>query len=164
MNWQELEDFEKGFYPARYDVYQMYGATGVEARTLHYYVQRRLIPPAIGSGPAARYTYEHVVRLRVLRLLKKREMTLREIGVLLDGFTVNQLHHISESQNPTEAIRSVRRGLLHPTGARPEGSEPFRRVFITTGVDLLVSPEFHARAAARSSDLLEALRDILDIE
>jgi hypothetical protein len=91
-------------------------------------------------------------------------MTLREIGVLLDGLAVRDLHHISESQNPTEAIESVRRGLLHPTGARPEGSEPFRRVFITKGVELLVSPEYHARAAARSSELLETIRDILDID
>lgn len=74
MSWQEFEDFENGFSPARYDVYQMFGVTGVTARTLHYYVHRRLIPPAIGAGRAARYTYEHVVRLRVLRLLKKRGM------------------------------------------------------------------------------------------
>ncbi|HYQ89818.1 MAG TPA: MerR family transcriptional regulator [Candidatus Binatia bacterium] len=163
MTWKEIEDFENGFCPARYDVYNLWGMAGVSSRTLHYYVHRRLIQPAIGSGTAARYTYEHVVRLRVIRILKKRRMTLREIGIFLDGFTLRELYSIAEGLDPMKAIRSVRRGLLRPGGSRPHGSEPFFRVIITTGIEIHVSPEYHARAVARSSDLIEAIAEILDV-
>ncbi|SRR6266550_4806266 len=164
MTEQELEDFEEGISPARYDAYSVLAMAGVPPRTLHYYVQRRLIPHAIGAGPAARYTYEHVVRLKVLRILKGRRMTLRQIRVILDGSTVRELHRIAEGRNPERTIDNVRRALHSPQGERPHGSEPFFRLTITAGVQLLVSPEHHARAAVRLQELTEAFRHILGIE
>lgn len=163
MTEYHLLEFEEGIDPARFDVYHLYAMTGIAARNVHYYVQRGLIPHSIGSGPAARYTYEHVVRLTVLQKLKKRGMTLREIGVFLDGSTVRELHRIANGVDPRETIDDIRRVLYRPPGSPPPGEEPLTRVSIAEGIDLYVGATYVARAAVRRKELVEVIASILEV-
>ena len=163
MHEQALLDFEDKNYPARYDVYDLRAMTGVTTRTVHYYVYRCLIPHAIGAGPAARYTYEHIVRVKVIRQLKQRGLTLREIGVLLDGSTVRELHGFANGRDPGRTIATVRQALRRRRGAPPPGAEPFTRVPIFPGVELLVSKAFLPRAAVHLDALGIAIADIFDV-
>ncbi len=164
MSEQDLEDFERGYHPARYDRHHLQAMTGIRSRCLHYYVERRLIPPAIGSGPAARYTYEHVVRLKVLDKLKGRGLTLQEIKCVLDGYTVGELHGLANSRGPCEVIRTVRRYLGRPSSGWPPKDEPLARVVIRTGVELHIARKFHARAVMRAAEVESRLNEILDLE
>jgi|GEM_PF-2732791 len=164
MSDQDLHDFETGYHRARYDRHHLQAMTGIRSRSLHYYVQRRLIPPAIGSGPAARYTYEHAVRLQVLHMLKERGLTLREIKVVLDGYTVRELHDLSNGRYLNGAIRIVRTGLRRPQSGWPPKNEPLARVVLQTGVELHVLPRFHARAVMRAEELLKRIDETIDVE
>jgi len=158
----QLQVFEEGIHPARYDIHHLYSMTGIAARNVYFYIQRGLLPHSIGSGPAARYTYEHVVRLLALKKLKKRGMTLREIRVFLDGSTVRELHRIADGANPQEIIRDVRRILHRPPGSPPPGEEPYTCVNIAEGIELLVGAAHVPRAAVRLRELVEAITSILD--
>ena len=40
--------------------------TGFSARSIHHYISRGLLPGAQGSGPAARYGKEHLLRLKLI--------------------------------------------------------------------------------------------------
>ena len=56
-------------------------------RTVHFYVQQGLLPPASSPGPGARYSEGHVQRLMLIRLLQKQHLPLAEIGKRLKGLS-----------------------------------------------------------------------------
>ena len=49
-------------------------------RTVHYYVQQGLLPPAGAPGPGSRYGGGHVDRINLIRLLQKQHLPLAEIS------------------------------------------------------------------------------------
>jgi len=163
MTEYQLREFEDGIDPARFDAFELFAMTGIPLRNVYFYVQRGLIPHSIGSGPAARYTYEHVVRLLVLQKLKKRQMTLREIRVFLDGSTVRELHRIANGVDPSGIIRDVRRVLYRPPGSPLAEEEPLTCVKIADEIELYLGPAYVAHAAVRCRELVEAITSILEV-
>jgi DNA-binding transcriptional MerR regulator len=65
--------------PFRYTMNDLIAETGVSARTIRYYIQEGLLPPAHGRGPGATYDAGHLVRLRAIALLKERHLPLGQI-------------------------------------------------------------------------------------
>ena len=163
MFQSQIDEFEDDPNPARYDIYYLYATTGVRPRRVYFYIQQRLIPKAIGSGPAARYSYEHVVRLKVLEILKERGLLLREIRIILDGSTVRELHHIAQGRNPKKTIENVRRLTYRSPFSPPSAEGQLTRVAIAEGVELLLGETYVPRAAVRLQALIEAITDILDV-
>jgi DNA-binding transcriptional MerR regulator len=159
----QLLEFEEGNHPARFDAFELLAMTGIPVRNVYFYVQRGLIPHSIGFGPAARYTYEHVVRLLVLQKLKRRQMTLREIKVFLDGLTVRELHRIANGVDPSGIINDIRRFLYRPPGSPPPEEEPLTCVTIADDIELYVGAAYVAHAIVRRPELVEAITCILDV-
>lgn len=56
-------------------------------RTVHFYVQQGLLPPAGAPGPGARYGDGHVARLRLIRLLQREHLPLAEISRRIKGLS-----------------------------------------------------------------------------
>ncbi|MDQ3491759.1 MAG: MerR family transcriptional regulator, partial [Chloroflexota bacterium] len=50
----------------------------VTARTVRYYVQAGLLPSP-GSGPKARYGRQHLMRIRLIKQLQRRDIPLAKI-------------------------------------------------------------------------------------
>lgn len=155
---------EEDLVEPRLDIYHLHSMTGIPARRIYYYVQRRLVPKAIGSGPAARYNYEHVIRLKVIDILKERRLFLREIKAFLDGHTVGQLLSIAEGSDPVHSIRKMRRFFNRRAGESYDGADDLTRVEIREGIELFVSPRYLPRAAAQIDELTRALDEILEID
>lgn len=65
--------------------------TGVSPRTVYFYVQQGLLPPAEGAGRGARYTEVHRDRLRLIRRLQDQHLPLSEIRKQLEGLTGDEL-------------------------------------------------------------------------
>jgi len=162
-DYHHLVEFEKGIHPAKFNAFELFAMTGIPARNIYFYVQRGLIPHSIGSGPAARYTYEHAVRLLVLQKLKRRQLTLREIKVFLDGSTVRELHRIANGVDPSGIINDIRRFLYRPPGSPLPDEEPLTCVTIAEEIELYVGAAYVARAAVRGRELVEAITSILDV-
>lgn len=154
------EDLEE----PRIDVYQLYSMTGISMRRLYYYVQRGLVPKAIGSGPAARYNYGHVVRLKVIKILKDQNLTLAEIGFFFEAHTIFELLDIAEGAKPEGAISRMRRLYHRRMGEPRAGYDELIRVEIREGIELFVSDKYLPRAAARVEDLKQALDNVLEFE
>jgi DNA-binding transcriptional MerR regulator len=53
--------------------------SGLPRRTVHFYVQQGVLPPPVGTGPAARYSATHLLRLRALRALQGAGWRLDDI-------------------------------------------------------------------------------------
>ena len=79
-----------------YSIGEIAEKTGVSRRTVHYYVQRGLVPPPVGRGRGSGYTEQHAERiLQVLRLQRE--------GLSLD--TIQQLPPGTEATAALAAAR-----------------------------------------------------------
>ncbi len=56
----------------------------VTSRTVRYYVQAGLLPSP-GSGPKARYGRQHLMRIRLIKQLQRRDISLAKIRAVLEG-------------------------------------------------------------------------------
>ena len=103
---------------AEFDLKELCSRTRVTPRTVHFYVQQGLLPPAGSPGPGARYGEGHVARLRLIRLMQKQHLPLAEIGKRLRGLSDAQAATlVAEAKGPRrEATRENAleyiRGLL----------------------------------------------------
>jgi DNA-binding transcriptional MerR regulator len=69
----------------RYRVEQLAAACDVSVDTIRYYQSRGLLPAPIREGRVAWYEEEHVARIRDVRALRGKGLTLAAIKRVLDG-------------------------------------------------------------------------------
>ena len=69
--------------PARLTFREIVADSGLSERTVRYYIQEGLVPPAIGRGRSAYYTPEHMQRLAQIRAWRAEHRSLDEMRQLL---------------------------------------------------------------------------------
>ncbi|HEX7084808.1 MAG TPA: MerR family transcriptional regulator [Vicinamibacterales bacterium] len=95
-----------------YDLRELCNAAGVTPRTVHYYIQQGLLPPAGERGPGARYGEEHLLRLVAIRRLQRAHLPLAEIRRQLEHATESDLRALAESPEPPgSALEFIRETL-----------------------------------------------------
>nr|MBA2303267.1 MerR family transcriptional regulator [Acidobacteriota bacterium] len=106
-----------------FDLRALCERANVTARTVHFYVQQGLLPPAGAPGPGARYTEGHVSRLKLIRLLQRQHLPLAEIAKRLKGLTAGQ---VDDLLHEARARRASERGsaLDYIRGVLSEPSAP----------------------------------------
>ncbi|HEV2238223.1 MAG TPA: MerR family transcriptional regulator [Ktedonobacterales bacterium] len=67
---------------------------GTSTRTIRFYIAQGLLPGPGTRGKAASYGAEHLVRLRLIRLLGARYVPLAEILALLAGLTLGETREL----------------------------------------------------------------------
>ena len=91
---------------------------GVTPRTVRYYIQQGLLPPAERAGPSSRYRQEHLERLHLIRTLKQRHLPLAEIRLQLEQLTPEQIRSMAEiPADQDTAADYVRRVMQRPKGS-----------------------------------------------
>jgi DNA-binding transcriptional MerR regulator len=110
---------------AELDIKTLCKKAGVTSRTVHFYVQQGLLPPASSPGPGARYTEGHLKRLRLARLLQQQHLPLAEIAKRLKGLTdaqVGELLNEARARRPAvrESALDYIRGVLGEAQASRE--------------------------------------------
>ena len=76
---------------ADFDITELSERADVTPRTVHFYVQQGLLPPAGSPGPGARYSEGHIARIKLIRLLQKQHLPLAEIARRTKGLTDEQI-------------------------------------------------------------------------
>ena len=100
--------------PYRYTIGDLEDRTGVGSRTIRYYIQEGLLPPAHGRGPSATYDTSHLLRLQAIESLKQQRLSLAEIRERLLGLTdagIAGLMRIAVGPDPEQDL--WRRIILH---------------------------------------------------
>ena len=99
--------------PYRYTIANLEAETGINARTIRYYVSQGLLPPAHGRGPSATYDLGHLLRLRAILLLKDRHLPLEEIKGKLGDLSDRDLESLLgvATRPPEDRWRRIE---LHP--------------------------------------------------
>lgn len=71
---------------------------GVPVRTVRYYIAEGLLPAPSGRGRGTVYTEEHLLRLRLIRLLVEQRRPLAEIRQQLAGLSIDEVRALLAEQ------------------------------------------------------------------
>jgi Ca-activated chloride channel family protein len=156
-----------------YKIDELARAAGTSARTVRYYVQRGLLPPAAFRGKDTAYGDEHLVRLRAIRKLQEAFFPLDAIAVELGRRSLGEIERIADGKvTPASPLadparpRERDRADARATIAR-EASRVFRRIELFPGVDLTVAedaPEKSVRLVEEMLGILEAMSNVKEGE
>lgn len=112
--------------PETYSITDLARLTGVNVRTIRYYLAQGLLPASGESGPGAHYGEGHLDRLRLTKRLQQQHLPLSEIRRQLSELTDAQVSSllattpVHEQTPSTSALDYVRSILGTPLQAPPE--------------------------------------------
>ncbi len=127
------------------DINELVEKSRVPRRTIHFYVQQGLLPPAEGAGLAARYSEEHLLRLAAIPVLRRRGLRLDEIRREFQQRTRAQLEELLHA-----AERERRK-----SETAPWQTQNLLRYALAPGVELVVDARAPAEVRKRVLRLLE---------
>ena len=175
--------------PPDFDLKDLCDHAGVTPRTVHYYIQQGLLPPSGTTGPGARYTEDHLHRLRLIRLLQNEHLPLAEINRRLRALSTVDVRQLVEARKKTtgpprgSALDYVRSILNQPVTETPHepavhalmGSPPvagrgepsrgrsqWERVDLSEGLELHVRRPLTRQQQRKLEKLLLAAREIFE--
>jgi len=99
--------------PYRYTMADLERETGINARTIRYYITEGLLPSARGRGVGATYGPTHLLRLKAIALLKERHIPLDQIRQQLSTMREPDLAAMLQVETAPPEDR-WRRVQLHP--------------------------------------------------
>lgn len=74
--------------------------TGLPRRTIHFYIQQEILPPPQGSGLGARYQAEHLVRLKLIPILRQQGLRLDDIRQKFNATPLADLQNLLDQSQP----------------------------------------------------------------
>ena len=105
------------------DINALSRETGINVRTIRYYLAEGLLPPPAGRGPAAVYGPGHRDRLQLIRRLQDAHQPLAAIRVQLESLddagvaaALAESVAAEKASGPTTAYDYVRQVLASPPG------------------------------------------------
>jgi DNA-binding transcriptional MerR regulator len=137
---------------ADYTIAELSELAGVARRNIHFYVQQGLLPPPEGAGLGARYSDEHLLRLRAIPVLRSQGLRLDEIRAKLSGMDAASVESLLHPQ-PTPVV----------PGPQPRG-EALMRYRLAPGIELLVSAEAAPLWRVKQAELMQAIERVLGRE
>jgi DNA-binding transcriptional MerR regulator len=173
---------------AELDIKELSDRGKVTARTVHYYIQQGLLPPSGSTGPGARYSEEHLDRIKLIRLLQNEHLPLAEINRRLRSLSADQVRSLLQQRKKAaessrgSALDYVRSVLNHkPRGGRDLSYEPslsraspepraepalgrsqWERVDLSDGLELNVRRPLTRQQQRKLEKLLAAAREIFE--
>jgi DNA-binding transcriptional MerR regulator len=104
---------------AAYSIADLARVTGLNVRTIRYYIAQGLIPASGESGPGAHYGQGHLDRLRLTKRLQAQHLPLSEIRAQLSALGDDEIATLlagaeGVSETPRSSALDYVRGLLEP--------------------------------------------------
>lgn len=89
-----------------YSLDELANEADVTPRTIRYYIAEGLLPPPLSPGRNARYTQEHLNRLRMITQMKARYLPLKEIRRTLTTMSPEQIRRRTARAPRARAMES----------------------------------------------------------
>lgn len=141
-----------------YTINELIRLTGVARRNIHFYVQQGLLPPPAGAGLGARYTDEHLLRLRAIPVLRDRGLRLDEIRERLAGSDAGSMQaFLTEAPQAPSPEPKPRCGTI-PNSPMPK-AQHLTRYRLAPGIELLVESA-NSTNRAQVAELIERAQRI----
>ncbi len=89
--------------------------TGLPRRTIHFYIQQGILPPPQGSGLGARYLPDHLLKLKLIPILRKQGLRLDDIRQKFQSASSSELSDsLSHFQSRVSEPRPILPALILP--------------------------------------------------
>jgi DNA-binding transcriptional MerR regulator len=99
--------------PDRYTRAELEELTGINGRTIRYYITEGLLQPAYGRGSTATYDHDHFLRMQAINQLKEQRLPLKEIKERLQQLATDDLALMINAPDQPE-VALWRHYPLHP--------------------------------------------------
>jgi DNA-binding transcriptional MerR regulator len=134
-----------------YDIQELVSMSGTPRRTIYFYAQQGILPPPQGAGLAARYSDEHLLRLRLIPVLRQRGLRLDQIREEFARLDVPGMQALLAQSGPAALVP-----LPQPIpGGWPAG-QPSLRYDLPGGFTLFVPGHLSPADSARLQRILRA--------
>ncbi len=138
-----------------YTIQELTEHAGVPRRTVHFYSQQGILPPPSGAGLGARYGEEHLLRLKLVPLLRRQGLRLDDIRERFAALSLEEMRQLlSAKPSPARPPVSPR-----PAPARPS-PQAFNLYQLPAGITLLVPTHLTPADREKLSALLNAAAQI----
>lgn len=151
---------------ATYRIGELAELAGVTRRTVHYYINKGLIPPAEGAGVNSYYSADHLSRIKLIRKLQESYLPLDEIRKLITPLDRAGVEERLEQEENAGA--PFNRGLYVQEDRLEEGCEYaagsrslYERVVLEYGVELHFPAGLREKEPALLRSLIENAGRIL---
>jgi len=94
-----------------YSITDLEQLTGLSRRTIHFYIQEKVIPPSEGTGGSAKYSEEHVLRLALVKQMQESHLKLAGIKEKLAGLSLEDLRELSKMSKKRQSSHWDRESL-----------------------------------------------------
>jgi hypothetical protein len=119
-----------------FEILELVDLSGVPRRNVYFYVQQGLLPPPSGAGLGARYGEEHLLRLRLIPLLRQQGLRLDQIREKLVGLGAAEMRTLLDALSRPPDPSHIRPQPFHPSPL--SGGQACLRYDLPGGVVLLV--------------------------
>lgn len=137
-----------------FSIQELCDKTGFPRRTIHFYTQKGLLPPPEGAGLGARYNYLHLLRLRLIPILRKKGLRLNQIREKFSDTALIELQELQEKM-----VREA--GPLFPPEAPRRA---YTHYSLPAGITLIVPTSLNQADLKKFTQLLEAAENIFGIK
>lgn len=121
-----------------YDIQALIKQSGIPRRTVYFYIQQGILPPPHGAGLSAYYTDEHLLRLKLIPVLRGQGMRLDEIRAKLAQVDVDEMIRMLEAaQKEADQARQDQLEPDRPNLARAKQSDQKRRNLVPESSDVM---------------------------
>lgn len=124
-----------------FTIQELTDQTGLPRRTIHFYIQQEIIPPSVGAGLAAHYRREHLVRLKLIPILRQQGLRLDDIRTKFQNSTVSELEALLSSSNSVP--RPAQPIAVNPPGSFSLTPQTVNSFSLSLGITVLV-PSNHS--------------------
>jgi len=80
-----------------FSITELEDATKINRRTIHYYSQKKIIPPPEGKGGSAKYGLRHYYSLILIKQMQKSHLKLSGIKEALDSMSIDELDKLAKA-------------------------------------------------------------------
>ncbi len=137
-----------------YSIQELSDLTGTPRRTIHFYVQQGVLPPPEGFGVGTRYFEVHLLRLRLIPLLKREGLKLDAIRERLKDREESALRVLYE-----QIDRPIPPGpVFLPT------SQPFAHYQLPAGMTLTVPATLTSSERQKLTELLKVISELFSLD
>ena len=133
-----------------YTIQELTDLTGLSRRTIHFYKGQGILAPPMGAGLGARYGEEHLLRLRLVPLLRRQGLRLDAIRERLVGMSLAEMQRsLAAAPSAVEPVP----GLPAPA---PRPAQTFAHYPLPAGITLVAPAHLKPAERQKLSALLDA--------
>jgi DNA-binding transcriptional MerR regulator len=143
-----------------YDIQKLVHASGIPRRTIYFYVQQGILPPPQGAGLAAYYSEDHILRLRLIPLLRQQGLRLDEIRERFANMSEDEMRKALDN-SPVRTTQVQQRSIRElPELPGWRAAQRYTHHQLPAGISLVVPDALAAADQQRVQLLLQAARQI----